>query len=97
MNNDDMKNWRRTHRTVYNAKSQISRNVHNARIISRCQVLFAAAAASLKRTRKAAHPNLYMWVKISNLPLARYIVVPVDFTTIHRFRAGRLIWPISKW
>ena len=40
VNNDDMNTWRRSRRTLYNAKSQISGIVHNARMISRFKSYF---------------------------------------------------------
>ena len=51
-------------------------------------VIAAAASAS---DPEASDPNLYMSVKILILPLARCIVVPVDFTTMHCFRAGQSV------
>ena len=39
----------------------------------------AAAASEPEASEQGSNPNLYMWVKISILPLARCIMVPVGF------------------
>ena len=39
--------WRRSHRIVYNAKSQISRTVHNARMMNRCNWYFKFGVVKL--------------------------------------------------
>ena len=41
--------------------------------------IIAAAASEPKASEQGSNPNLYMWVKISILPLARCIMVPVGF------------------
>ena len=41
--------------------------------------IIAAAASEPEASEQGSNPNLYMWVKISILPLARCIMVPVGF------------------
>ena len=43
------------------------------------QNLIAAAASEPEASEQGSNPNLYMWVKISILPLARCIMVQVGF------------------
>ena len=42
-------------------------------------LVIAAAASEPEASEQGSNPNLYMWVKISILPLARWIMVPVGF------------------
>ena len=41
--------------------------------------LVAAAASEPEASEQGSNPNLYMWVKISILPLAHCIMVPLGF------------------
>ena len=41
--------------------------------------IIAAAASESEASEQGSNPNLYMWVKISILPLVRCIMVPVGF------------------
>ena len=46
---------------------------------SAAAVLIAAAASEPEASEQGSYPNLYMWVKISILPLAHCIMVPIGF------------------
>ena len=42
-------------------------------------LIIAAAASEPEASEQGSNPNLYMWVKISILPLAHCIMVPIGF------------------
>ena len=42
-------------------------------------LIFAAAASEPEASEQGSNPNLYMWVKVSILPLAHCIMVPIGF------------------
>ena len=41
--------------------------------------VIAAAASEPEASEQGSNPNLYMWVKVSILPLAHCIMVPIGF------------------
>ena len=57
-----------------------------------CNVSYivAVAASEPEASGQGSNPNLYMWVKISILPLARCIMVPVGF--YHNAARSVAVW-----